>query len=307
MKAVIDGMTIEGTPQEIAEYMEASMLRKKRLDTIEKTAVDREPRLVIIKTPAPIPDTPAPAAEPEPRPEPQGDYVTGRLSESAKKHRLGAVGQRWSADENDIVREVYKKYRAPHGKLLSKGKRVLCNKLPRREWKAIRYHAMEMGCTSGMFKRSNHPLNKDSKFLVNLKDKTSEPTGAPVPAFVPESSAYMLRKKAVLPTEVLGKTIAATIQNEEPFPGIFPLTTEACEVFRSVLEEALGSKRDVQYKDVQYVLQLKEGHEWSGREWRDFCTQVLYNLPKIAKAMDISQRLIRVTKNDLGYHVIRCY
>jgi hypothetical protein len=263
MKTIIDGMEVEGTPEEILSLIRMNIQKTVPPETLDIKKINRTEDKIIESVPL------------------SHNKTSSEDDEEAPFPGVFYQGKKWSLGEMNLVKRYYRKYMNEY-KISPKGLDILERLLKHRSRKAIQDQARELGLTSGMFEKTNHPINKDSKFLSKAK--------------------YMLRDKP-LPIEDPMKGKTAIVVEDNPFPKIFPLADGAELKFKELLVHMLQTKRPITPADVNAVLQLKTGYVWDGRTWGTFCEQVMYNTASIARSLGVSTRDIKV-KFEGGRHKI---
>lgn len=97
---------------------------------------------------------------------------------------------------------------------------------------------------------------------------------------------------------------ASQLKDEDlDFPNIFPISQASMPILEKLVIDLVANKGKLNYFTIKSTLQLKEGYEWSGLIYRDFCLQFVMNIPKIAKALLCDQKKLKVIIEN-GYHVI---
>jgi len=120
---------------------------------------------------------------------------------------------------------------------------------------------------------------------------------------VPDDYTTAMTKEAQKSSKEETQRKGTVTDAELDFPHIFPLDEKSTPILEKLVVDMIGQKGSINYFTARATLQLKEGYDWSGIMWRNFCEQFAMSIPKIAKALLCEQKRLKVVVEN-GYHSI---
>lgn len=224
----------------------------------------------------------------------------------------------WSKTEIDILKKYYQKYFI-NEKISLKGLNILTKRLKR---------------TKQAIKSKFHEQNKINVNFLNVEKRTYKPAikqdkRQARMKYISNKARSMMKLDQFLKYDIALKRASdewgnlnqtkykvqskfkpktTYVEKISDFPRIWPLSETGNKTFESLMADLIQRKDgQIDYMIGRNNLAVSTDREWSGRLWREFCSQVMLNSKKIASALfyvKAKPEKIKI-KLENGFHIIK--